>query len=68
MTQYYDGSPHTNRKFDNQLTTHKRHQNFDYATIEDRLKNNKLNNNMITCLAVVCVKLASTGKGNTYIN
>ena len=26
LTQSYDKTPHTNRKFENQRTTHKRHQ------------------------------------------
>ena len=30
LTQSYDKSPHTNRKFENQCTTRKRHQNVDY--------------------------------------
>ena len=38
LTQSYDKTPYTNRKFENQRTTHKRHQNFDYTTIADRLR------------------------------
>ena len=38
LTQSYDKTPYTNRKFENQRTTLKRHQNFDYPTIADRLK------------------------------
>ena len=38
LTQSYDKSPYTNRKFENQRTTDKRHQNFDYTTIADRLR------------------------------
>ena len=30
-------NPYTNRKFKNELTTQKRHQNFDYTTIVDWL-------------------------------
>ena len=37
LTQSYDKTPYTNRKFENQRTKHKRHQNFDYKTIADRL-------------------------------
>ena len=37
-TQSYDKTPYTNRKFENQKTTHKRHQNFDYTTIADRFE------------------------------
>ena len=29
LTQSYDKTPYTNRKFENQRTTHKRRQNFD---------------------------------------
>ena len=32
-----DKIPYTNRKFENQRTTHKRLQNFYYTTIADRL-------------------------------
>ena len=35
LTQSYDKNPYTNRKFNDHLTTQKRHQNFDY-TIADR--------------------------------
>ena len=38
LTQFYDERPYyTNRQFKNQLTTEKRHQNFDYTTNADRL-------------------------------
>ena len=37
LTQSYDKTPYTNRKFKNQRTTHKSHQNFDYTTIADDL-------------------------------
>ena len=33
-----DENPYTNRKFKKELTTQKRHQNFDYTTIMDRLR------------------------------
>ena len=45
LTQSYDKSPYTNRKFNNQLTTQKRHQNFDYSTIVDRLRMVRWSNN-----------------------
>ena len=45
LTQSYDGSPYTNRKFNNQLTTQKRHKNFDYTTIADRLRTVNWSNN-----------------------
>ena len=38
LTQSYDKTPYTNRKFENQRTTHKRHKNFDNTTIADRLR------------------------------
>ena len=45
LTQSYDKTPYTNRKFENQRTTHKRHQNFDYTTIADRLRTVSWSNN-----------------------
>ena len=36
-TQSYDKTPYTNRKFKKKVTTQKRHKNFDYTTIVDRL-------------------------------
>ena len=39
LTQSYDKTPYTNRKFDNQRTTHTNAtKNFDYTTIADRLR------------------------------
>ena len=38
QTQSYDGRPYTNIKFNNQFITLKRHKNFDYTTIADRLR------------------------------
>ena len=38
LTQSYDQNPCTNRKINNQLTTQKRHKNFDYTTIADRCR------------------------------
>ena len=38
LTQSCDENPYTNRKFKNELTTQKRHKNFDYTTIMDRLR------------------------------
>ena len=38
-TQSYDKTPYTNRKFENQRTTHTNAtKNFDYTTIADRLR------------------------------
>ena len=44
-TQSYDENPYTNRKLNNQLTTQRRHQNFDHTTIVDRLRTVSWNNN-----------------------
>ena len=39
LTQSYDKNPYTNRKFENQRTTHTNAtKNFDYTTIADRLR------------------------------
>ena len=39
LTQSYDKTPYTNRKFENQRTTHTyATKNFDYTTIADRLR------------------------------
>ena len=39
LTQSYDKTPYTNRKFENQRTTHTNAtKNFDYTTIADRLR------------------------------
>ena len=39
LTQSYDKIPYTNRKFENQRTTHTNAtKNFDYTTIADRLR------------------------------
>ena len=39
LTQSYDRTPYTNRKFENQRTTHTNAtKNFDYTTIADRLR------------------------------
>ena len=39
LTQSYDKTPYTNRKFENQRTTHiNATKNFDYTTIADRLR------------------------------
>ena len=39
LTHSYDKkNPYTNRKFENQWTTQKRHQNFVFTTIADRLR------------------------------
>ena len=39
LTQSYDKTPYTNRKFENQKTTHTNAtKNFDYTTIADRLR------------------------------
>ena len=39
LTQSYDKTPYTNRKFENQRTTHTNAtKNFDYITIADRLR------------------------------
>ena len=45
LTQTYDENPYTNRKFENQWTTEKRHQNLDYTTISDRLRTVSWSNN-----------------------
>ena len=40
LTQSYDKTPYTNRKFENQRTTHTNAtKNFDYTTIADRTEN-----------------------------
>ena len=44
-TQSYDGSPHTIRKFNNQLTTQRLQKNVDYTTIADRLRTVGWSNN-----------------------
>ena len=42
LTQSYDKTPYTNRKFENQRTTHTNAtKNFDYTTIADRLRTDK---------------------------
>ena len=39
LTQSYDKTPYTNRKYENQRTTHTNAtKNFDYTTIADRLR------------------------------
>ena len=40
LTQSYDKNPYTHRKIqkESNVTTHKRHQNFDYTAIADWLK------------------------------
>ena len=38
LTQSYDGSPYTNRKLNNQLTSQKRDQYYETKNIEDRLR------------------------------
>ena len=39
LTQSYDKTPYTNRKFENQRTTYTNAtKNFDYTTIADRLR------------------------------
>ena len=39
LAQSYDKTPYTNRKFENQRTTHTNAtKNFDYTTIADRLR------------------------------
>ena len=38
LTQSYDKSPYTYRKFKNQMATQKRLKNLDKATIADRLR------------------------------
>ena len=38
LTQSYDKTPYTNRKLENQRTTHNATKNFDYTTIADRLR------------------------------
>ena len=38
LTRSHDKNPYTNRKFENQRTTQKRHKNFYYTTIDDRLR------------------------------
>ena len=38
LTEFYDKFPLINRKFKNQVTTQKLHQNFDYTMIADRLR------------------------------
>ena len=38
LTQFYNESPYTNRKINNQLTTEKRFKNFNYTTISDWLR------------------------------
>ena len=45
LTRSYDKNPYTNNKFENQLTTQKRHQNFDYTTIADRIRTFSSSNN-----------------------
>ena len=45
LTRSYDENPYTNWKFNNQLTTQKRHQNNDYTTIADRLMTVSWSNN-----------------------
>ena len=38
LTQSYDKTPYTNKKFENQRITQKATKNFDYTTIADRLR------------------------------
>ena len=38
LTRFYDKSPYTHRKSKKQRDNTKRHQNFDYTTITDRLR------------------------------
>ena len=47
LTQSYDENPYTNRKFNNQLTTQKRHQNVDHTTITDQTRTDSWSNNPI---------------------
>ena len=37
VTESYDKNPYTHKKSKKHVTTQKRHQNFDYTTIADRL-------------------------------
>ena len=51
LTWSYDENPYTNRKFNNQLTTQKRHcytlpKHFDYTTIAHRLRTVSWSNNI----------------------
>ena len=45
LTQSYDENAYTNRKFNNQWKTQKRHQKFDYTTIAGRLRTVSWSNN-----------------------
>ena len=45
LTQFSVENPYTNRKCNNELTTQKRHQNFDCTTIADRLRTVSWSNN-----------------------
>ena len=45
LTRPYDENPDTNRKFNNRLTTQRRHQNSDYTMIADRLRTVSWSNN-----------------------
>ena len=37
LTKSNDENPYTNKKFNSQLITQRRHQSFDFTTIVDRL-------------------------------
>ena len=45
LTQSYDDSPYTNRKFNDQLTTQNAVKNVDYTTIADRFRTVSWSNN-----------------------
>ena len=53
MTQSCDETPYTNRQFKNELTTQKRHQNFDYTTIVDWLGIVSWSNNSYPTVVVI---------------
>ena len=45
LTQFYDKTPYTNRKFEKQWTTQKATKNFDYIAIAHRLRTVSCSNN-----------------------
>ena len=55
LTQSCDENPYTNRKFKNELTTQKRHQNFVYTTIMDRIRIVSWSNNSHPTVVVIPV-------------
>ena len=71
MVQTLDENPDTNRKFNNQLTTQRRRQNFDNTTIADRIMTVNWSNNNHPNDVVKPVygypTFPLTTKGNTHL-